>query len=281
MDRLTIFWIIHLVFLGLFGLEMLVLLWVWLGARVPGLPRDASRGRKLAVISQRVLRGLFSRRLGTFVKALVLDGIVHRQLFHLSKRRWFAHSAVFWSFLALGLLSTITGVAVECLNPQPEHSLSPIVFPVHHPLIEALVDMDHPVMALLNEGLGLVLLLGLALAAWRRYFQRDPHLRTRGPDTAILVLLAIITSGGYVVEALRFLAQDVPPDRAIFAPLGHGLARLLGLLPLSQETWVGIHFWAFFAHFISVNLLLFYLPFSKFFHIVLSPLVVALNKAGR
>jgi len=277
MDRLTIFWLVHLALLGLFGLEMLLLLWIWLGARVPGLPRDASRGHKLGVIIGRVLRSIFSHRLGTFMKALVLDGMVHRQLFRVSKLRWFAHTAVFWSFLVLGVFSTITGVAVELLNPHPEHSLSPIVFPVQHPIVEALVDMDHPVMAVLNEGFGLLLLAGLALVFWRRYLQRDAQLRTQGPDNAILVLLAVIVVGGYVLEALRFLAEGVPASLAIFGPLGYGLALLLGFLPLSQETWAGIHYWAFFAHFISVSLLLFYLPFSKFFHIVSSPLVVALN----
>jgi len=277
MERLIIFWIVHLALLGLFGLEMLILAWIWLGARVPGLPRDAWRGRKLRVIVGRVLRGIFSRRIGTFVKALVLDGLVHRQLFRTDKLRWFAHSAVFWSFLLLGILSTITGMTVEFLNPHPEHSQSPIVFPIHHPLIEAIVNMDHPVTAVLNEGLSLILLLGLLLIVWRRYVQRDAQLRTRGPDTAILVLLVVIMVGGYMLEAFRFLAEGVPAYQAIFGPLGYGLALLLGFLPLSQEAWGGIHFWFFFAHFASVSLLLFYMPFSKFFHTVMSPLVVALN----
>ncbi len=277
MDRLTIFWLIHLVFLGLFALEMLFLAWVWLGARTPGLPRDAARALKLRVLAGRVIRGVLSRRLGAFLKALVLDGLLHRRLFHTDKQRWLVHSAVFWGFLALGLLSIVTGAAVEFLNPDPAHSRSPVVFPVHHPIVAMLVDKDHPLNAALNEGLGLLVLVGLALTAWRRYIRRDAQLRTRGPDTAILVLLVVITGGGYVVESLRFLAEGTPAGQAMFAPLGYGLAQLLGLLPVSREAWAGAHFWAFFAHFATVSLLLFAMPFTKFFHAIIGPLVVALN----
>jgi len=277
MDRLTIFWIIHLAFLGLFGLEMLFLAWVWLGARAPGLPRDASRGYKLRVVAGRARRGVLSRRSGVFLKTLILDGLIHRRLFHTDKLRWLAHSAVFWGLALMGGLSIVTGIAAEFLNPHPDPRLSPIVYPSHHPIVEILVDMDHPITAALNEGLGLLVLAGLALAAWRRYVRRDTQLRTQGPDTALLALLAVIAGGGYVVEALRFLAEGTPAGQAMFAPLGYGLALLLGLLPLSREAWAGVHFWAFFAHFATVSLLLFAMPFTKFFHALISPLVAALN----
>ncbi|MBU1750661.1 MAG: respiratory nitrate reductase subunit gamma, partial [Chloroflexi bacterium] len=258
-------------------LELLFLAWVWLGARVPGLPRDASRALKLRVVAGRVLRGVFSRRFGAFLKALVLDGLIHRRLWRTDRRRWLAHSAVFWGFLILGAFSIVVGVAVEFLNPDPARSSFPIVWPVHHPIVEFLVDMDHPVNAALNEGCGLLVLAGLALTAWRRYVRRDAQLRTRGPDTTILALLFAIAGGGYVVEALRFMAEGVPIGQAIYAPLGYGLSLLLGLLPLSREAWAGVHFWAFFAHFATVNLLLFAMPLTKFVHTLMSPLVVALN----
>jgi hypothetical protein len=276
-ERLIVFWIAHLALLSLFGLEILILAWIWLGARVPGLPRDASRLRKLAVIIGRMLKGIFSRGIITFIVALVLDGMVHRRLFRTDKLRWFAHSTVFWSFLILGVLSTITGVAVEFFNPIPANRLSPIGIPLQNPIIDMLVDMDNPVTAILNEGFGLIMLIGLFFVLWRRYGKRDTQLRTKGPDTTLLVLLAIVVLGGYVVEAFRFLAEGVPANEAIFGPIGYLLSLILGLLPLSREVWEVVHFVFFFAHFLTVSLLLFAMPFSKFFHTVMSPLVVALN----
>ncbi len=62
--RLTIFWIVHLLLLGLFALELAFVLSVWLKARVPGLPADASRWRKLGAALGSGFRLVFSRRSG-------------------------------------------------------------------------------------------------------------------------------------------------------------------------------------------------------------------------
>jgi len=269
MDRLTLFWRLHLALLGLFTLEVAWLLSLALRARVPGLPPEASRWRKLQVLVGRTLRFLFSRRLFPFLARLVDQGVLHRQLIGISRFRWTVHLLVFGSFFILGLLSTVTGIAVEILPAlfPPEHILNA------NALSSALRDVDHPVVALANEVLGLLLLLGLALAAWRRYVRRDPNLRTVASDGVLLTLLALIALGGYPVEAFRLLAEG-NASAGGWGFVGAGLARLLAHVPADWETW---HSGAFWFHFATVNLLLFYTPFSRFFHALASPLVAALN----
>jgi len=269
MDRLTLFWILHLALLGLFGLEMAFLGSVWLRARVPGLPPEASRWQKLRAIVGRSLRFGFSRQMGRFLALLLGDGLLHQQVFRLSRSRWVAHAMIFGSFLVLGILSIVTGVAVEIL---------PALFPPEHILNAngvslALRDFDHPAVALANEVLGLVMLLGVALAAWRRYIQRDPQLRTSAADGVMLGLLALIGLSGYPVEACRLLAEG-PAPTAGWGFLGAALAGLLAPLGWDWPMWHNVTFW---FHFALVNLLLFYVPFSRFFHALTSPLVAALS----
>jgi heterodisulfide reductase subunit E len=269
MDRLTLFWRLHLALLGLFTLEVAWLLSLALRARVPGLPPEASRWRKLQVLVGRTLRFLFSRRLFPFLARLVDQGVLHRQLIGISRFRWAVHLLVFGSFFVLGLLSTVTGIAVEILPTlfPPEHILNA------NALSSALRDVDHPVVALANEVLGLLLLLGLALAAWRRYVRRDPNLRTVASDGVLLTLLALIALGGYPVEAFRLLAEGNALAGG-WGFVGAGLARLLAQVPADWGAW---HSGAFWFHFATVNLLLFYMPFSRFFHALASPLIAALN----
>lgn len=269
MDRLTLFWRLHLALLGLFALEMGWLLSVWLRARVPGLPADAPRRRKIQVLAGRAVRFFFSRRFPAFLARLLDQGLLHRQVLQVSRVRWTAHLLIFGSFLILGALSTVTGVAVEVL---------PALFPLEHglnanPVSAALRDMDHPAVALTNEVLGLLMLLGLALAVWRRYVRRDPNLRTVASDGIFLGLVALIVLSGYFVEAFRLLAESVEPGRA-WAFLGTGLANIFSVVSVSWPAW---HQGAFWFHFALVNLLLFYAPFSRFFHALASPLVAALN----
>lgn len=269
MDRLTLFWRLHLALLGLFAVEMGWLLSLALRARVPGLPADASRCRKLQVLVGRALRFLFSRHFFPFLARLVTDGMLHRQVFGVSRFRWAVHALVFGSFLILGLLSILTGVAVEILPAllPPEHILNA------NALSSALRDADHPAVALANEVLGLLLLLGLALAAWRRYVRRDALLRTVASDGVFLGLLAFIVLSGYPVEAFRLLAEG-DLSAGAWGFLGAGLAWLLSHIQADWATW---HDGAFWLHFALVNLLLFYMPFSRFAHALASPLVAALN----
>ena len=113
--RLTLFWIVHLILLALFGLELIFVLSVWLKARVPGLPANAPRWRKLGAAVAYSLKLIFSRRGWLLLKALVVDGMVHQRLYRADLRRWAVHISVFGSWLVLGVLSTLTGVVVEIL----------------------------------------------------------------------------------------------------------------------------------------------------------------------
>jgi nitrate reductase gamma subunit len=239
---------------------------------------------------------LFSRRIWTLLRSLVVDGMFHRRLYQKSFRRWLAHIMVFGSFLVLGILSTITGVVVEFLplfGMSPEEAAS-------LPLIGQLFHADVWWVALVNELLGLVVLAGMILVIYRRYIQRDSQLRTIPADHVVIVLLTLVVVGGFLAETFRLLADYttaaglfapdpgmLPPEKypAVLVPswgpqwgfLGYGLAWLFGLLGVGPGVWAVFHNLFFWFHFAIVTALLYYLPFSRFIHILMSPVVVAYN----
>lgn len=270
--RLTLFWIIHLITLSLFGLEMLYILSIWLRGRVPGLAPDAPRFKKLGAVIRIVLGVVFSRYLFVALKALISDGILHLPLLERSKSRWLAHIAAFGSFFALGVISTVTGLAIEILHP---------IFHIEHPIVLMLMNFDHPLMAFANEFLNLVFLAGLIAIFYRRFVLKDAQLRTIVADKVVLGLLFAIVLTGYPLEAFRLLADEITKGplqaTAVFGFIGYPLSRLIKSLNWPWET---LHFWSFFFHFGIVTFLMFYMPFSKFFHTLMSPLVVVINKVA-
>jgi nitrate reductase gamma subunit len=294
--RLTVFWIVHLILLGLFGLELVFVFSVWLKATVPGLPADAPRWRKLGAVLISTLRLILSRRIWILLKALVVDGMVHRRLYRTNLRRWAVHISVFGSWLALGVISTITGVVVEILpllgmSPEAVASL---------PLIGHMFHADVWWVALINELLGLVVMGGMILVIYRRYFQKDPQLRTFPADNVVIGLLTLIAFSGFPAETFRLLADYTTaagvfaPDLAMLSPekfpeVLHGVwgpqwgfagylsAVVLGLLKLGPGVWEVLHNIFFWLHFVIVTALLYYLPFSRFFHVIMSPVIVAYN----
>ena len=294
--RLTIFWIVHLLLLGLFAIELAFVLSVWLKARVPGLPADASRWRKLGAALGSGFRLVFSRKIWALLKALVMDGMVHRRLYHIDLRRWAVHIAVFGSWLVLGILSTITGVVVEIL---PLLGMTPMEA-ASVPIIGHLYHADVWWVALLNEVLGLVVLGGMILVIYRRYVQKDPQLRTIPADSIVITFLVLVAFSGFPSETFRLLADYTTPA-GIFSPspsmlppakyppvlydlwgpqwgfVGYLSALGLGALRVSPEVWDLFRNLSFWLHFVIVAALLFLLPFSRFFHVIMSPVIVAYN----
>ena len=294
--RLTIFWIVHLLMLVGFAVEMLFVISVWYKARVPGVPVTASRWRKLFATIIFALRLIFSRRLWIMLKALVVDGMVHRRLYRSSFRRWAVHIAVFGSFLLLGIISTITGVVVEFLplfgmTPDQAASL---------PLIGPLFHADVWWVALINEVLGLVVLAGMLLVVYRRFIARDPKMKGIPADNLMIILLTLVAFSGFPAETFRLLADYTTaagvfqPDPTMISPeklppvlyplwgpqwgfVGYFFASLLGGLGVGPGVWNVVHNVFFWLHFVIVTALLYYLPFSRFFHVILSPVIVAYN----
>ena len=276
--RLQAFWIVHLIALGIFGLEFLFVLSIWLRGRVPGLPTEASGVTKLWAIVKRTVKTIFSRRLWVVLKVLVADGMIHVPLMRKNKVRWLAHIITFGSFFLLGFLSTITGIAVEILHP--EHGLlahgTGIRF--FDAIIEVLIDADHPFTAFSNEILGLLFFLGLCLLFYRRFIQKHMQLRTIVADKIVMSILFAISITGFPLEAFRLLAKQPFSPTAGWGFIGYPLARLMQPLDWDWEAWHNVFFW---IHFVIVTALLYYMPFSKFFHMVMSPVVAVLNQLER
>jgi heterodisulfide reductase subunit D len=294
--RLTVFWALHLTLLGLFALEVAFILSIWLKARVPGLPSDASRWRKLRATISYALKLVFSRRIWVLLRTLVVDGMVHRRLYRKNLQRWLVHISVFGSWLVLGVISTVTGVIVEVLpllGMSPEAAAS-------IPLFGHLFHADVWWVALVNEVLGLVVMGGMLMVVYRRYVQKDPQLRTIPADTITIALLTVIAFSGFPAEAFRLLGDYttaagafspdptmIPPERlpvvlyGVWGPqwafAGYLSARILGSVGLSPGAWEVIYNVSFWFHFFTVTALLYYLPFSRFAHVIMSPVIVAYN----
>ena len=259
-QRLPLFWKMMAVVTAAVAL----LLWRYLTL----LGRGCLPGQEGTPAGVRGLLGAVLRRPSAgrrrFLSHLLLDGLLHRRLWHRDRARWLAHQAMLSGFLGLAFLSFLAALS--------EHALLPLG--LTHPVVAALRDKDQPFLAALHETLGLVLLLGGLAAGLRRGLRRPTHLPNEGADVAAISLLLFIVASGYPLESLRLLAESVPPSVARYSYLGWLLARWMAPLDLAWPIW---HFWVFQAHVIASVALFVYWPMSKMVHVLLSPFIAALG----
>ncbi len=112
----------------------------------------------------------------------------------------------------------------------------------------------------------LLFLLGLGLAAYRRYVKRPDRLNIRKDDAYILISLTFIALTGLTLEVMRLRSQQ--PAWAEWSWLGNALASLLGPPPAKPPAIYPFVWW---AHQLTVFGLIASLPYTKFRHIVTSP----------
>lgn len=264
-DRLTVFWVAIAVtlvlFLGLFGLK--VDFWS------QGYLRDAdgrlvSRRRAWTALAM-ALRVVFSRQFFRVLWVLLLDGLLHRRLWQEDRFRWLIHFLMLFGFFSLFALSIITGFFEEILH---------LGFGLDTPLVRFVTNKDTPLMAVLNESLGLVILVGALLAVIRRFIMRPAQLRTASTDVTTMILLGIILLTGYPVEAFRLIMDGTPPALAWYSFLGYPLSLALRSLHLNWALW---HYWTFMVHIAACIALALTMPFGKFFHTLVSPIIATVN----
>ncbi len=265
MDVMLVFWIFHLPAMIVFLAGAVLSLSIWLQGTVDGRS-DISAGRKLLLLIRKVLRTIFSARLGALLKALIWDGAVHPTLFTRHKWRWLAHACVFGGIALLTLLSAFSFISVDIMIP---------VLKMDNIFTTVFADKDHPITAFLNDFGGLVVMVGLAVVIIRRYVIRELDMRTRLVDSEIIFFLVVIMVSGYLVEICRLSLEfaELAPTAA-YAFLGYPVASLVRNAPLP---WANLHDWVFVFHALFSSVVIAYIPFSKFFHALAGAMIATVN----
>jgi nitrate reductase gamma subunit len=226
---------------------------IWLKAAALGPPVPANRFRHFLFLAGQGLSTLLTPR---NLRALLLDGLVVRRLWRVDRVSWLVHFSVSWSFVCLFAVGSLGNMAADLGAP---------------------LEKDDPWFAALNESLGLALIAGVAVALARRYVFRGTYRKTTFEDGAVLAALALLALGGLLLETVRYLKEATPASAGGYAFVGYPLTQAVE--PLSWD-WPLIYDWLWWSHSLMALCLVAWLPYSKLFHMIASPLVIALSTSS-
>lgn len=147
-----------------------------------------------------------------------------------------------------------------------------LVVMVHH-------DLGLPVMqgpfylwfqSLVLDLFGFLAMIGLAIAAYRRYIRREPRLEQgKISDATILLVFFFILFSGYIVEGARVVLTEDP--WALWSPIGYGFGLGMAAV-ISAPALTVIHKVFWLVHMLLWHVALAISPWSKMVHMVTSPL---------
>ena len=177
--------------------------------------RGTTGASRLAPAARGVAGALLSARILTIGGSFVQDVLLQRRIRSLSAARWLAHELMFLAFVALLLMHALGSVFTARLFPGYQPTLEPFL--------------------LLRDLFGAALLVGVAVAAYRRFVVAVPRRETRRSDSYAIAIVALILVSGALLEAVKIgsyarfqsMVREYASD-ADEAPLAAYWAREMG-----------------------------------------------------
>jgi Fe-S oxidoreductase/nitrate reductase gamma subunit len=126
--------------------------------------------------------------------------------------------------------------------------------------------------SLLSDGFGILGIVGICMALWRRVVWRPARLHPVLDDWIALTLLLLIFLQGFLVEGIRIAVTELrlQPDLAPWSPGGYTVALLLQNMDVERlRSFHRIHWW---FHALTAFLFLAYMAYGKLNHILYGPL---------
>jgi cytochrome b subunit of formate dehydrogenase/nitrate reductase gamma subunit len=223
-----------------------------------------STHEKISYLAEKIWQVVFSRKILTLLKVLLVDVLFLRNILKESLSRWTIHSFIYLPFF----LRFVIGLILLILSKT---------FPMS-PKISMLLDKNYPPIAFLYDFLGLCVIIGVAGATMRRLQKKFQNRPSTSQDMIALGLLGAILITGFMMEGMRILMTALPPSLALPSFIGYPLSLFFGILPVR---WELVYPYGWYVHGILTGLFIIYLPFSKMFHILVSPMVLFINSVEK
>ncbi len=201
------------------------------------------------------------------IKSFICDVVLQLQILKISFIRWLMHFCIFIGFM--GLLAETSLMAFMSHFLPPDNSLVKSFFDYEAGGGARILDVW-------GEVFGLLLLLGLTIAIIRRYIVPAKQLETISKDTISILFLTAIAITGFFCEGVRLMYPEYA-SVACYSFAGNfvaGLLKMMGVGLMDYKLWVWVH--------AAISMVfLTYIPFSKAWHIFVSPLEIVIDASER
>ncbi|MBW2039732.1 MAG: 4Fe-4S dicluster domain-containing protein [Deltaproteobacteria bacterium] len=274
---------------------------------------EISISRRVFASIKGILFTLLSIKGFTLLKVFVLDVVLNLRILREDFLRWLMHMCIYVGFMLLLLMHALDRFITSALFPDYFSTINPFMF--------------------LRDLFGALVILGLAIAIYRRFILKVPRLLTNAMDYYAIIIVAIIIFSGIALEGTKIVSHSIYKqmvedysgledeqelrsleaywvnDYGVVSPnlkgpfgaqtlaqgrelhkmsciechsqpqwafTGYGVARIIRPIALGLDR-VNTPTLLWYIHFLACLLGLAYLPFSKMFHILASPLSLLAN----
>ncbi len=171
------------------------------------------------------------------------------------------HCLIFYSFIVLFITTLIVMIQYDAGH----------LFGLELNIFQGFV---YVLFSVASELAGVLILIGLAMAAYRRYAIKPATVPNTREDGLILLLIAGMVLTGYLAEGLRIAVIGDPWK--MLSPFGAGVASLFSGIGTGAGETLHASFW--WIHTVLVMSFIALIPYTKFVHLLSLPTNVFFSK---
>lgn len=195
----------------------------------------------------------FSQNWAGRIWYFVSNGIFHKKIMR-ETYPGLMHLFIFFGFLLLFLGTAVVAIQDDVLRPFLGKNI--------------LVGGFYLFFSFVLDLAGLLAILGVLLALWRRYVTKPLRLDQRPDDLLTLLWILFVLITGFLVEALRISSTRMEAPFEVYSFFGYFLSGLFEGLEKDSRLFAHKLFW--YVHMLASFGLIAYIAYSKLLHIVTS-----------
>ncbi|WP_330631180.1 heterodisulfide reductase-related iron-sulfur binding cluster [Halocatena halophila] len=173
------------------------------------------------------------------------------------------HSFILWGFLTLLIGTTILMIDMDFYRKITA------AMGTEQSFFEGAFYLSY---SFVMDAMGLLFVVGLGVALYRRYVTRNERLwgrHTSAEDGYLVWMLFLLGVGGYLVEGVRILASGFP-DFETVSFVGWFVADVFGLVGVTESMATTIYPLAWWSHALLAFVFIASIPLAKPFHMISS-----------
>jgi len=174
--------------LVVFLLGLIYKISTWFTKHIGVFGSDLNAKKRILSASKGITQVIFSRKAFSLLETFVLDVVFQHRVLRENAVRWLAHMLIFYGFMLLLLMHALESVVSEALFSEYYSTVNPFFF--------------------LRDFFGAMALVGVILAAVRRYLVKPLRLRTGGMDHYAIMIVAAIMLSGIALEGLKIASHS-------------------------------------------------------------------------
>ncbi len=169
--------------LAIFVIGLIYKISTWFTRKIGDAAQDFTASERASAAAKGIAGVVFSAKILTLFKVFILDVLLQRRILKEDFVRWLMHMLIYGGFMLLLLMHALENFVSETIFTDYYSTLNPFFF--------------------LRDLFGVMVLVGVGIAIFRRFIIKVPRLKTKAMDHYAIIIMAVIMISGVFLEGAK------------------------------------------------------------------------------